>query len=70
MFKFRLIATISLLTTLIMLGGCAPTNVQVMEEYSGQLPRPERVLVYDFALSLDDINLAEGIGADIKNYAK
>lgn len=70
MFIFRLIATVSLLTTLVMLGGCAPTNVQVMEEYSGQLPRPERVLVYDFALSLDDINLAEGIGADIKNYAK
>lgn len=69
MLNFRSIATVSMLTTVIMLGGCAPTNVQVMEEYSGQLPRPERVLVYDFALSLDDINLAEGIGADIKNFA-
>ena len=70
MFIFRSIATVSMLTMAIMLSGCAPTGVQVMEEYSGQLPRPERVLVYDFALSLGDISLAEGIGADIKKYAE
>jgi len=54
----------------LLLSGCAPTSVQVMEEHSGQLPRPERVLVYDFALSLGDISLAEGLGADIKKYAE
>ena len=70
MFIFRSIVTGSILSMALLLSGCAPTGVQVMEEYSGQLARPERVLVYDFALSLGDINLAEGIGADIKKFAK
>lgn len=37
--------------------GCASTQVTTTEQYGGRLPRPERVLVYRFATSPDDIQL-------------
>lgn len=52
--------------------GCAPTKVQTVSEYGGtkRLPRPTRILVYDFAVSLDDIHLDRAPGAKLGDLAK
>ena len=55
--------------TLIVLAGCAPTNVDTVQEYSGKsrIPSPDRVLVYDFAVSPHDVKLNSAIGARLAN---
>src|SRR5438034_10206603 len=55
--------------TLVILAGCAPTNVDTVQQYSGKspLPRPDRVLVYDFAVSANDVKLNSAIGARLAN---
>jgi len=50
--------------------GCAPTSVAVMSETSARLPMPHRVLVYNFAVSPDEIKLDQGISARIEQMAK
>ena len=47
--------------------GCAPTNVkqQSTDMTATQLPRPALVLVYDFAVSPDEVQLDTGLSADI-----
>src|SRR5215475_5667256 len=49
--------------------GCGPTSVQSTSgtAYTG-LPRPERILVYDFAVTPDEVKLDQGISADIMRY--
>ncbi len=42
--------------------GCGRTEVQTLITYPGELPRPDRVLVYDFALKPDDVSLDGAIG--------
>ena len=51
--------------TLMVLAGCAPTDVDTIQGYSGKslLPRPDRVVVYDFAVSANDVKLNSAIGA-------
>ena len=51
--------------TLVILAGCAPTDVNTVQEYSGKSPlaRPDRVLIYDFAVSANDVKLNSAIGA-------
>src|SRR5262249_60851004 len=48
---------------LLALGACAPTTVESQQDYSGTaaLPRPERVIVYDFAVSPDEVTLDQGL---------
>jgi hypothetical protein len=47
---------------LLALGACAPTTVQTQQDYSGTaLPRPDRVIVYDFAVSPDEVTLDQGL---------
>ncbi|HBZ68811.1 MAG TPA: hypothetical protein DEP35_03290 [Deltaproteobacteria bacterium] len=58
------------LGVLIVLGGCAPTNANLTYEHSGPLPRPERVLVYEFAVSPDEVQLDRGLGADAERMAQ
>lgn len=57
--------------TLVVLAGCAPTHVDTVREYSGEsaLPRPDRMLVYDFAVSANDVKLNSAIGARLANLA-
>lgn len=57
--------------TLVVLAGCAPTHVDTTKEYSGKasLPRPDRVLIYDFAVSGKDVRLNSAIGAWLANMA-
>jgi hypothetical protein len=46
-------------TALLLLGGfgCASTQATGGEQYGGRLPRPERILVYRFATSSDEVQL-------------
>ncbi|MEJ2100346.1 MAG: DUF4410 domain-containing protein [Desulfobacterales bacterium] len=56
------------LFTLIVLAiafGCAPTNVKQKNMTLTQLPRPDRILVYDFAVSPDEVMLDKGLSADL-----
>jgi len=46
--------------------GCASTKVSMDGEYQGFLPRPSRVLVYNFAVSPDEVEMDSGISADIQ----
>jgi hypothetical protein len=49
---------------LLLLGACAKSTVQTHSEVSHSgLPRPERVLVYDFAVSADDVKQNAGFFA-------
>ena len=50
---------------LIMAFGCAPTKVQQKDMTVAQLPRPDLILVYDFAVSPDEVKLDTGLSADL-----
>ncbi|MEI8078721.1 MAG: DUF4410 domain-containing protein, partial [bacterium] len=52
------------------LAGCAPTTVVMEREATGPLPRPTLVLVYDFAVSLDDVKLDRGLIAQLQNQGQ
>jgi hypothetical protein len=45
----------------LLLASCGPTKVQTTEEYAGKLPRPDRILVYDFAVSPDEVKHDTGL---------
>ena len=45
--------------------GCAPTNVQQEKMTVTQLQRPDRILVYDFAVSPAEVELDKGLSADL-----
>ena len=45
--------------------GCAPTNVQQQNMTLTQLARPDLVLVYDFAVSPDEVKLDTGLSAEL-----
>lgn len=49
---------------------CAPTNVQTTFEREGPAPRPERILVYDFAVAPDEVQLDRGLSAELEQMAK
>ena len=49
------------------LASCAPTEVNTTSEYYGSLPHPDQILVYDFAVSPDEIQLDRGISARIED---
>lgn len=57
----RLYAAVPLL---LALAACNPARIQATSEYHGAaLPRPQRVLVRDFALTPEDVRLDQGIRA-------
>src|ERR1700730_6405722 len=49
----------------LMVAACAPTKVRSVSSYRGDesLPRPDRVLVYDFAISPEQVSLNRGLFA-------
>jgi len=49
-------------------GGCAPTEVKIQSESVAQFPKPERILVYRFAVSPDEVKLDRGINSKIERY--
>jgi hypothetical protein len=50
--------------------GCAPTQVQSTYQRDSAMPRPEQVLVYDFAVSPIDVQLDRGLGPEVEQMAK
>lgn len=48
------------------LTSCSPTSVKQTSEDTGALPRPQRVLVYDFAVSADEVELDTGWSAELE----
>jgi len=51
--------------------GCAPTNVQQQGMTLTQLPRPDLIMVYDFAVSPDEVKLDTGLSAELmQKYAQ
>jgi len=65
--KGRVVAA---LAAVFMLAGCAPTNVQSTFQREGRAPRPERVLVYDFSVTPDEVQLDRGLSAELEQMAK
>jgi len=57
------------MTAGLIITGCGPTSVQSTSgtAYTG-LPRPDRVLVYDFAVTPDEVKLDQGISAELTRY--
>jgi hypothetical protein len=57
----------ALLTFIVMAiaAGCAPTNVQQQSTTLAQVPRPDAILVYDFAVSPDEVKLDTGLSAEL-----
>ena len=53
------------LMVLAVAAGCAPTNVQQDNMDVAQLTRPSLILVYDFAVSPDEVKLDTGLSADL-----
>jgi hypothetical protein len=45
--------------------GCAPTSVQQQGTTHTQLARPDAILVYDFAVSPDEVKLDTGLSAEL-----
>ncbi|MBI5580105.1 MAG: DUF4410 domain-containing protein [Deltaproteobacteria bacterium] len=56
-----------LLTFIVMAvaAGCAPTSVQQQSMNPTQLPRPDVILVYDFAVSPEEVKLDTGLSAEL-----
>ena len=54
----------------LLLASCGPTKVKTSEEYTGKLPRPDRILVYDFAVSPDEVKHDTGLSAEIVDAVK
>ena len=57
-----------LITVGLVLAGCGPTSVQSTGATVTGLPRPDRILVYDFAVTPDEVKLDQGISADVMRY--
>jgi hypothetical protein len=59
------------ISVLIMSGAFGCTSAQLVEEYGGgPLPRPDQILVYDFATSPDEVRLDRGLSARVVEAAK
>lgn len=51
----RRVRTAAALSLLLLIAGCASADVKTLQAYEGKsLPRPDRVVVYDFAYAPDD----------------
>ena len=58
------------LITVMVVSGCGQTQVKTVSEYGGKLPRPDRILVYDFATSPDDVDTSKGVISDLEHLVK
>jgi hypothetical protein len=54
--------------SLLPLCGCAPTSVAVTNQYTGPLPQPQRILVYNFAVSPDEVKIDQGVPAQLQGF--
>jgi hypothetical protein len=58
----------ALLLTVVVIAGCAPTDVRSTRGASADqpLPRPDRIVVYDFVIAPGDVRLNSGPGARVR----
>jgi hypothetical protein len=49
------------LTAALVVCGCAPTNIETTYSDTIAMPRPQQVLVYDFAVAPDEVHLDRGV---------
>ena len=59
----------SLILFALWLAACAPSQVQTDWESGERLARPDTILVYDFAVSPDEVRLDRGLVGDVANAA-
>jgi hypothetical protein len=59
----------SLVLFALWLAACAPSQVQTDWESGDRLARPDTILVYDFAVSPDEVQLDRGLVGDVANAA-
>jgi Domain of unknown function (DUF4410) len=57
-----------LVAAVLVAAGCGPTSVQSTGSTMTGLPRPDRILVYDFAVTPDEVKLDQGISAEVTRY--
>ena len=50
---------------LLVVVACGPSSVQRVSGPSGALPRPDRILVYDFAVTPDEVRLDSGLSTQL-----
>jgi hypothetical protein len=55
------------LFALFVVSGCAPTQVNTISQYAGPVPKPNNILVYNFAVSPDEVQLDRGISVKIQD---
>ncbi len=65
--RFLLLVVVGIIFQPLM--GCAPTTVNVLNQYTGTLPQPNRILVYNFAVSPDEVTLDQGVSAEVQALA-
>jgi hypothetical protein len=53
---------------MLVLAGCAPTQVTVLQQTASQVPKPDQIRLYNFAVSPDEVSLDRGISASIQDY--
>jgi hypothetical protein len=52
---------------LLAMNGCAPTETKVTQRYEGpNLPRPDMIVVRDFAVTADEVKLDSGVSARVQ----
>jgi hypothetical protein len=51
---------------LALLAGCGPTKMTTTNDYTGPLPKPEMIVVYDLAVAPNEVTLDKGIESEIK----
>jgi hypothetical protein len=71
--RFLARRTLAVLTLLALaaLAGCASTQVSNRQKYAGErLPRPQRILVYDFGSSPDQIPPESGLAGQVEAPSK
>jgi hypothetical protein len=65
--KIKIILQMWLVSCLVSIPvGCASTKVTMDNTYGGKFPRPDQILVYNFAVSPDEVELDSGISGDIQ----
>ncbi len=54
------------------LSACASTDIETEDVYSGATPlaKPDQVIVFDFAVSPDEVELEHGLAADVKDLVE
>jgi len=62
---FRYGLMIAMMASLTLMG-CAPTTVDVVSQYNGSSPPPAKIIVYNFAVSPDEVKLDQGVSAEVQ----